>query len=75
MKQKLRRIQLERRTIVKAEVEKLLTKGFIREVQYPKWLAKEMVVPKKNRKWSICIDYLDLNEACSKDSFLLLRID
>ena len=30
---------------------------------------------KPNKKWRICIDYTDLNKACSKDSFALLRID
>ena len=33
------------------------------------------MVPKKNGKWRICIDYSDLNEACPKDSFPLPRID
>ena len=75
MKQKLRRIHLERSSIVKAKVEKLLVAGFIREVQYPKWLANVVVVPKKNGKWRICVDYSDLNEARPKDSFPLPRID
>ena len=26
-------------------------------------------------KWRICIDYIDLNKACPKDSYLLLMID
>lgn len=30
---------------------------------------------KKNIKWRICIDFTDLNKACSKDSFPLLHID
>ena len=34
-----------------------------------------MVVPKKGGKWSVCIDYTDLNDTCPKDSFPLPRID
>ena len=33
------------------------------------------MVKKPNGKWRICIDYTDLNKACPKDSFLILRID
>lgn len=34
-----------------------------------------MVVRKKNGKWKVCIDFIDLNKACLKDSFPLPRID
>jgi hypothetical protein len=34
----------------KAEVERLLGTGFIREVAYPKWLANVVMVRKKNSK-------------------------
>ena len=34
-----------------------------------------MVVPKKGGKWRVCVDYTNLNDACSKDSFPLPRID
>ena len=33
------------------------------------------MVKKANGKWRICIDYTDLNQACSKDSFPLSKID
>ena len=49
--------------------------GFIREVKYPEWLANVVVVTKKGGKWRICVDYIDLNEACPKDSFPLPCID
>ena len=52
-----------------------LTAGFIRDVKYPEWLANVVVVPKKGGKWRVCVNYTDLNEACSKDSFPLPRID
>ena len=34
-----------------------------------------MVVTKKNGKWCVCIDYSNLNDACSKDTFPLPRIN
>ena len=49
--------------------------GFIREVYYPEWLAKVVLVKKTNGKWRMCVDFTDLNKACPKDSFPLPRID
>ena len=61
--------------IIQTEVDNLLREGFIKEVKYPEWLANVVVIPKKGGKWRVCVDYTDLNEACSKDSFPLPRID
>ena len=33
------------------------------------------MVKKFNRKWKMCVDFTDLNNACTKDSFPLPRID
>ena len=49
--------------------------GFIREIEYPDWLANVVVVPKKERKWWVCVDYTNLNNACPKDNFPLPRIN
>ena len=57
------------------DVNNLLKASFIKEVKYPEWLANVVVVPKKGGKWRVFVDYTDLNEACPKDRFLLLRID
>ena len=74
-RQKLRRFHSACHKIIQTEVNNLLTAGFIREVKYPEWLANVVVVLKKGGKWRVCVDYNDLNEACPKDSFPLLRID
>jgi hypothetical protein len=55
----------------KPEVQQLLDVGFIREVNYPQWLANVVMVRKKNRKWRMCTD---LNNCCPKDDFPLARI-
>jgi hypothetical protein len=52
----------------------LLSAGVIREVTYLEWLANTVMVKKANRKWRMCIDFIDLNKACPKDEFPL-RID
>jgi hypothetical protein len=44
-------------------------------VYYPDWLVNPVLVPKKNKEWRMCIDYTNLNKACKKDPFGLLRID
>ena len=75
VRQKVKRFHSNRHQIIQTEVDNLLKAGFIREIKYPKWLANVVVVPKKGGKWRVCVDYTDLNEACSKDSFPLPRID
>jgi uncharacterized protein YqgQ len=40
----------EKIEVVKAEVQRLLDTGFIKEVTYPQWLANAVMVRKKNRK-------------------------
>ena len=74
IRQKVRRFHTNRNQIIQTEVNNLLRAGFIREVKCLKWLANMVVVPKKGAKWRVCVDYTDLNEACSKDSFPLPRI-
>ena len=41
---------LERQKVIEAEVEKLLEVKFIKEMEYPKWLANIVVVKKSNNK-------------------------
>ena len=60
---------------VKDEVMKLKQAMAIKEVFYPEWLAKTVVVKKNNGKWRVCVDFADLNRACSKDHFPMPRID
>ncbi|XP_058208180.1 uncharacterized protein LOC131321193 [Rhododendron vialii] len=57
------------------EVDRLLEAKAIREVYYPEWLSNTVVVKKKNGKWRVCVDFMNLNKACPKDSFPLPRID
>jgi hypothetical protein len=65
----------EKVAVAKWEVQRLLDVGFIRDVQYPSWLANLGMVKKKNGKWRMCTDFTDLNKCCPKDDFSLSRID
>jgi hypothetical protein len=65
----------EKVATVKAEVQRLLDAGFIREVQCPSWLANAVMVNKKNVKWRMCTYFTDLNKCCPKDDFPLSRIE
>ena len=44
-------------------------------MKYLEWLANVVLVKKANGKWRLCIDFIDVNRACPKDSFPLPRID
>lgn len=58
-----------------SEIDKLLAARFIREVEYPNWLANVVVVPKKSGKWRVRVNYTNLNDAYSNDSFPLPQIN
>ena len=75
VKQKRRSFAPERQKAINEEVDKLLHAGAIREVEYPEWLANVILVKKANGKSRHCIDFIDVNRACPKDSFPLPRID
>jgi hypothetical protein len=74
-KQRLCKMSDKKVAAAKAEVQRLLDVGFIREVYYPNWLANIVMVKKKNGKWRMCTDFTDLNKSCPKDDFPLTRID
>ncbi|KAM1100354.1 hypothetical protein ACFX2B_006762 [Malus domestica] len=74
----------ERYEVMKAEVEKLKSIGFIREVNYPTWVANVIVVKNNPTKeslllqkvlWRMYVNYTNLNKECRKDSFPLPLID
>jgi len=60
---------------IKEEVEKQYNVGFLRVVNYQEWLANVVLVPKKDGKVRMCVDFQDLNKASPKDDFPLPHID
>ena len=63
------------RDIVKEELQKILNVNFIYPISDSRWVSPLVLVPKKNGKWQICVDYRDLNKATLKDYFPLHFID
>ena len=75
VRQNVRRFHPDRHSVIQTEVDNLLQNGFIRPVRYLEWPANVVVVKKKGDKWRVCVDYINLNDVCLKDSFSLPRID
>eukprot|EP00253_Pinus_taeda_P016090 PITA_16090 len=75
VRQPQRRMNLALKNIVKEELQKLLDAGFIYPISDSEWVSPLVLVPKKNGKWRICVDYRELNKATKKDHFPLPFID
>eukprot|EP00253_Pinus_taeda_P030398 PITA_30398 len=63
------------REIVKEDLQKLLNINFIYPISDSRWVSPLVIVPKKNGKWRLCIDYRELNKATLKDHFPFPFID
>ena len=68
-------VKLEMLLKIKEEVKKQLDAGFLKVAKYPQWVVNIVLVPKKDGKVWMCIDYRDLNRASPKNNFLLPHID
>ncbi|KAI5322325.1 hypothetical protein L3X38_031397 [Prunus dulcis] len=75
VRQKRRAYDPECYEAMRAKVDRLSSIGFIKEVDYPTWLANDVMVRKPRKGWRMCVDYTNLNRACPKDSFPLPCID
>lgn len=60
---------------MKDDLQKLLDVNFIYPISDSKWASPLIVVPKKNGKWRICVDYREFNKATKKYHFPLPFID
>jgi len=63
IRQPQRRLNPHLKDIVKDELQKLLDVNYIYPISDSKWVSPLVVVPNKNRKWRICVDYKELNKA------------
>lgn len=63
------------RKIVKEKLQKLLNVWFIYLIYDSEWVSPLVIVPKKNGKWRVYVDYRALNKATQKDHFPLPFID
>ena len=70
-----RRMNPNLREIMKQELQKLLNAGFIYPIYDSEWVSPLVIVPKKNGKWRVCVDYRALNKTTQNDHFPLSFID
>ena len=75
VRQPQRRMNPTLKDIVEEELQKLLDAGFIYPISDSEWVSPLVLVPKKNRKWRIYVDYWELNKTTKKDLFPLPFID
>eukprot|EP00253_Pinus_taeda_P004662 PITA_04662 len=75
IRQPQRRMNPNLRETVKEELQKLLNVNFIYPISDSRWVSPLVLIPKKNGKWRVCIDYRELNKATLKDHFPLPFID
>ena len=75
VRQPQRRMNPLLKDIVKEELQKLLDVNFIYPISDSQWVSPLVIVPNKNGKWRICVDYRELNKAMQKDHFPLPFID
>lgn len=54
---------------IKEEVQKNLEADILAVVNYPRWVTNIMIVPKKDGKVRMCVDYRYLNRDSQKEDF------
>ena len=60
---------------LKEEISKQFEVGFLEVATYSEWVVNIVLVPTKDGKVRMCVDYRDLNRASPKDNFPLPQID
>lgn len=71
VRQRLYRMNPRYKEKVKVEIDKMLEVGYIYEIEYNDWVSPIVVVPKKNGKIRVYVDYRQLNKVSKKDPFLI----
>jgi hypothetical protein len=61
--------------IVQEDINKLLVVDFIKPIKEATWLSPIVIVPKKNGKLKIYVDFRKLNATTNKDLYLLPFMD
>jgi len=61
--------------VIKHDIDKLLIIGFIQLIEEATWLSTIVVVPKKNGKLRICVDFRKLNRVTKKRTLSLPFFD
>jgi len=73
--QKLQLVNPWKAATIKAKVEKLLEAGFIYPIPLTEWVSNLASIDKKQGTIRVCIDFRDLNKACTKENYPMPFID
>ncbi|GJY56816.1 hypothetical protein Tco_0455931 [Tanacetum coccineum] len=67
VKQKKRGLAPEQNEAACKEEEELLKADILHEVKYQTWVANPIMIKKRDERWKMCVDFIDINKACPKD--------
>lgn len=70
-----RRMKLALKDTIMEELKKLLDGGLIYPISSSEWVYPLVLVPRKNGKWRIYVDYRELKKSTKKDHFRFPFID
>lgn len=70
-----RRIPPKKAKATRNIIRGILKDDFISEIRYNKWLTNVVQVKKASAKWTMFVDYTNLNKSCLKDLYLFSSID
>ncbi|GJV07223.1 reverse transcriptase domain-containing protein [Tanacetum coccineum] len=74
VRQKKRGQAADRNQAIQEEVGKLIDAGIMKEVHYHSWMSNLVMVKKHDGSWRMCVDFKDLNKACPKDGYHLIKM-
>jgi hypothetical protein len=74
-RQKLRQINPKLVPLVQKELQKMLAARIIAQTRHSSWCLNLVVARKKNGQIRLCIDFRNLNIACTKDNYPLPKME
>jgi len=74
-RQKIHVVKPRKEVAIKVEVNKFIKASFINPIQLTEWVSNLVLFNKNQGTIRVCMDFSDMNKACSKDNFLTPFID
>jgi hypothetical protein len=74
-RQKLKKMNPKVSPQVQKELQKMVEAGIIDPIRYSSWVSNLVIVRKKTGEITICIDFINLNQASLKDSYPLPNME
>jgi hypothetical protein len=74
-RQKLRQLNPKLAPLVQQELKKMLDAGIIQQTRHSSWCSNMVVARKKTGNICLCIDFRNLNTACTRDNYPLPKME